>query len=105
MQEEDSEGWRLHSSAVHHLNKAWEKYYVVFRNINKHLPQASIAASFVTCRLLLLLQLALLCVVSFNTIVITWLFLVLMMDVDVALCFWVVGFDHEVDQGCRKLRL
>ncbi|CAM9330337.1 unnamed protein product, partial [Laminaria digitata] len=37
---EDSEGWRLHSSAVHHLNKAWEKYYVVFRNINKHLPQA-----------------------------------------------------------------
>ena len=46
LQEEDSEGRRLHSSAVHHLNKAWEKYYVVFRNINRHLPQVRITAYY-----------------------------------------------------------
>lgn len=36
---DDSEGAVLHDTALSHLNQAWDLYYVVFRKINKHLPQ------------------------------------------------------------------
>lgn len=38
---QDTEGARLHAAALDHLNQAWDLYYVVFRKINRLLPQVS----------------------------------------------------------------
>ena len=37
----ESKGAQMYASALDHLNEAWDLYYVVFRKINRLLPQAS----------------------------------------------------------------